>query len=41
LHDQGRFPFTDLIEYFPLDQLNEAIASSQHGDVVKPVLRVN
>ncbi len=40
LHDQGRFPFTDLIEYFPLDQVNEAIAASHQGDVVKPVLRV-
>jgi aryl-alcohol dehydrogenase len=41
LHDQGRFPFTDLIEYFPLDQVNEAIAASHHGDVVKPVLRMS
>ena len=41
LHDQGRFPFTDLIEYFPLDQLNDAIAASHHGDVIKPVLRLS
>ncbi len=38
LHDQGRFPFTDLIEYFSLDRLNEAVAASQSGEVVKPVL---
>jgi Zn-dependent alcohol dehydrogenase len=31
---------SDLIEYFPLDQLNEAVAASHHGDVVKPVLRL-
>lgn len=40
LHDQGRFPFTDLIEYFPMDQLNQAIDASHRGDVIKPVLRV-
>jgi len=39
LHDQGRFPFTDLIQYFPLGEINEAIEASRHGDVVKPVLR--
>jgi Zn-dependent alcohol dehydrogenase len=39
LHEQGRFPFTDLVEYFPLEQVNEAVAASHHGEVVKPVLR--
>jgi aryl-alcohol dehydrogenase len=41
LHDQGRFPFTDLIEYFPPDQVNEAVAASHRGEVVKPVLRLD
>jgi aryl-alcohol dehydrogenase len=41
LHDQGRFPFTDLIEYFPLGEINQAIEASRHGDVVKPVLRTS
>jgi Zn-dependent alcohol dehydrogenase len=41
LHTQGRFPFTDLIEYFPIDQLNEAVAASHRGDVIKPVLRLS
>jgi Zn-dependent alcohol dehydrogenase len=41
LHAQGRFPFTDLIEYFSLDQLNEAVAASHRGDVIKPVLRLS
>jgi aryl-alcohol dehydrogenase len=41
LHDQGRFPFTDLIEYFPADQVNEAVAASHRGEVVKPVLRLD
>jgi aryl-alcohol dehydrogenase len=41
LHDQGRFPFTDLIEYFPPDQVNDAVAASHRGEVVKPVLRLD
>jgi aryl-alcohol dehydrogenase len=36
----GPVPFTDLIEYFPLDQVNEAVAASHAGEVVKPVLRI-
>jgi len=41
LHDQGRFPFTDLIEYFPLAEINQAMEASKRGDVVKPVLRIS
>jgi Zn-dependent alcohol dehydrogenase len=41
LHDQGRFPFTDLIQYFPLAEINEAIEASRAGDVVKPVLQLS
>lgn len=39
LHEQGRFPFTDLIEYFPLDRVDDAVAASHSGEVVKPVLQ--
>jgi Zn-dependent alcohol dehydrogenase len=41
LHDQGRFPFTDLIQYFPRGEINEAMEASRRGDVVKPVLRMS
>jgi aryl-alcohol dehydrogenase len=41
LHDQGRLPFTDLIEYFPLEDINEALAASAGGRVVTPVLRMD
>ena len=40
LHLQGRFPFDRLIQPFPLDQINEAMAASHSGDVLKPVLRM-
>jgi aryl-alcohol dehydrogenase len=40
LHGQGRFPFDRLISTFPLDQINQAAAASERGEVIKPVLRV-
>ena len=38
LNAQGRFPYDRLIKKFPLDQVNEALEASHHGDVIKPVL---
>ncbi|MGH9089214.1 MAG: NAD(P)-dependent alcohol dehydrogenase [Acidimicrobiales bacterium] len=38
LHHAGRFPVDELIEYFPFEDINEAIAASVSGTVVKPVL---
>jgi aryl-alcohol dehydrogenase len=38
LNAQGRFPYDRLIQPFPLDQVNEALAASRSGEVVKPVL---
>jgi aryl-alcohol dehydrogenase len=38
LNRQGRFPYDRLIATFPLDQVNEALEASHHGDVIKPVL---
>jgi aryl-alcohol dehydrogenase len=40
LHLDGRFPYDKLIETFELDQVNEAIAASISGEVLKPVLRM-
>jgi aryl-alcohol dehydrogenase len=37
-HLAGRFPYETLIRTFPFDQINEAIAASESGEVVKPVL---
>jgi aryl-alcohol dehydrogenase len=37
----GRFPFDRLIGHFPFDAINEAIAASESGQVVKPVLRIS
>ncbi|CCA91493.1 NAD(P)-dependent alcohol dehydrogenase [Novosphingobium sp. PP1Y] len=38
---QGRFPFDRLIGFFPFERINEAIAASESGDVIKPVLRMS
>lgn len=35
---QGRFPFDRLIEFFPFDNIAAAIAASEQGNVVKPVV---
>jgi aryl-alcohol dehydrogenase len=40
LNAQGRFPYDRLIRKFPLDQVNEALEASHHGDVIKPVLEM-
>jgi aryl-alcohol dehydrogenase len=38
LNAQGRFPYDRLIKKFPLEEVNEALEASHHGDVIKPVL---
>lgn len=40
LHAQGRFPYDELLVEFPLEQINEALAASYSGEVLKPVLRM-
>jgi len=40
LNRQGRFPYERLVSTFPLEQVNEALAASYAGDVLKPVLRM-
>lgn len=38
LHRQGRFPFEKLIRKFPLSDIQEAVAATERGDVLKAVL---
>jgi hypothetical protein len=37
LYLQGRFPFDRLIEFYALDEINQACADSEAGRVLKPV----
>ena len=39
LYMQGRFPFDQLIEYFPFESINEAVEKTESGEVIKAVLR--
>jgi aryl-alcohol dehydrogenase len=41
LHEAGLFPFDRLLQFYALDEINEAIADSEQGRVVKPVLRMS
>lgn len=40
LNAAGRFPYHELLQEFPFAQINEALAASYAGDVLKPVLRM-
>ena len=41
LHLQGRFPFDKLVKFYEFDQINEAIAESEAGRTIKPILRIS
>jgi aryl-alcohol dehydrogenase len=40
LYLQGRFPFDKLCRFYTLDQVNEAMADSERGVTIKPILRM-
>lgn len=40
LFRQGRFPFDRLVTFYPFEQLNEAMADSESGVTIKPILRI-
>ena len=39
LYSQGRFPFDRMIRYYPLDEINRAVADIEKGRVIKAVLQ--
>ena len=39
LHRKGKFPFDRLVEFYELDEINEAIKDTEEGGTLKPVLR--
>jgi aryl-alcohol dehydrogenase len=40
LHQQGRFPFDRLVKYYEFGEIEQALADSASGEVVKPILRM-
>ncbi len=40
LYRAGRFPFDRLVRFYDFKKINEAVADSKKGDMIKPVLRI-
>jgi aryl-alcohol dehydrogenase len=40
LYQQGRFPFDRLARYYAMNQIEQALADSASGEVIKPILRM-
>ena len=40
LYRQGRFPFDRLVTFYTLDQINQAVEDTEHGNVVKAIVRM-
>ena len=40
LHAQGRFPFDELVKFYPLDQINQAAQDSEKGITIKPIVQI-
>jgi aryl-alcohol dehydrogenase len=40
LYMQGRFPFDKLCRFYSFDQVNQAMADSERGVTIKPILRM-
>ncbi|MBN2791427.1 MAG: NAD(P)-dependent alcohol dehydrogenase [Desulfuromonadales bacterium] len=40
LHAKGLFPFDKMVRFYPFEQINEAIADSEAGRAIKPVVRM-
>ncbi|WP_234532293.1 NAD(P)-dependent alcohol dehydrogenase [Streptomyces shenzhenensis] len=40
LYRQGRFPMDRLVSWFDFDQIEQALAASYAGDVIKPIVRM-
>ncbi|WP_206243785.1 NAD(P)-dependent alcohol dehydrogenase [Novosphingobium terrae] len=40
LHAQGRFPFDRLVTFYDFADINQAVADSESGKTIKPILRI-
>jgi aryl-alcohol dehydrogenase len=41
LYLQGRFPFDQFVKFYGFDDFNQAIADSESGRVIKPIIRMS
>ena len=40
LHKQGRFPYDRMLKFYPFDEINQAIADSESGVTIKPIIQM-
>ena len=40
LHAQGKLPYDRLVKFYDFSDINQAIADSKSGEVIKPILRM-
>jgi aryl-alcohol dehydrogenase len=40
LYQAGLFPFDRLIRFYPLAEINQAVADGEAGRVIKPIVRM-
>jgi aryl-alcohol dehydrogenase len=40
LHAQGRFPFDELVKFYPFDEIDQAAQDSEKGVTIKPIVRI-
>jgi aryl-alcohol dehydrogenase len=36
----GRFPLEKLVKYYEFENIDQALADQEHGNVIKPILRM-
>jgi aryl-alcohol dehydrogenase len=41
MYAAGLFPFDKMVSYYPFDKINEAIADSESGRAIKPIVRMD
>ena len=40
LQRSGKFPFERLVRFYDFEDINQALADSSKGDVIKPILQI-
>ena len=41
LNRQGRFPFDEIVTYYPFEEIEQAVRDHEAGDTIKPILRMS
>jgi aryl-alcohol dehydrogenase len=41
LNRQGRFPFDEIVTYYPFEEIEQAVHDHERGDTIKPIVRMS